>query len=75
MRSATIVMSQAAFDKWYAGTGTDAAARRAAAARRGAVIFTKNGCGACHTFKPVPAATGKVGPDLDNLSESAEGGR
>ena len=32
--------------------------------------FTQSGCSSCHTFKPA-GATGKVGPDLDNLKESA----
>jgi mono/diheme cytochrome c family protein len=32
--------------------------------------FTESGCSSCHTFKPA-GATGKVGPDLDNLKESA----
>ena len=36
------------------------------------MIFTKNGCGACHTFKAVPDANGKVGPNLDNLLTSAK---
>ena len=36
------------------------------------MIFTNNGCGACHTFTPIPAATGKVGPDLDDLSVNAK---
>jgi cytochrome c1 len=36
----------------------------------GKAQFTASGCTACHTFKPA-AATGKVGPDLDNLKQSA----
>ena len=38
----------------------------------GALIFTSNGCSACHTFTPIPAATGKVGPDLDDLTAAAK---
>ena len=38
----------------------------------GKAIFAANGCAACHTFKPA-AATGKVGPDLDNLKAEAAG--
>src|SRR4029453_10950205 len=33
--------------------------------------FNNNGCGACHTFTPAKA-TGKVGPDLDDLKAQAE---
>jgi cytochrome c551/c552 len=33
-------------------------------------IFTSNGCNGCHTYKPA-AATGKIGPDLDKLSQYA----
>jgi cytochrome c oxidase subunit 2 len=36
----------------------------------GLAVFQQNGCGSCHTFKPA-AATGTVGPDLDNLQEAA----
>jgi len=71
MRSTTIVMPQAAFAKWLAGT-TEKPQPGGGGGTAPSVIFTKNGCGACHTFKPIPAATGKVGPDLDNLSESAK---
>jgi cytochrome c oxidase subunit II len=36
----------------------------------GLAVFQENGCGSCHTFRPA-AATGKVGPDLDDLQASA----
>ena len=75
MRSKAIVMTQAAYT-----TGT--AARRSRARSRGGgggtparCIFTQNGCGACHTFKPIPAAAGKVGPVLDNMHGERQGGR
>jgi cytochrome c oxidase subunit 2 len=71
MRSSTIVMNAAAFKTWYAGSAQKPQPG-GGGGTAGAVIFTNNGCGACHTFKPVPAATGKVGPDLDNLSVSAK---
>jgi cytochrome c oxidase subunit 2 len=71
MRSTSIVMSASAFRTWYAGT-----AQRpqpgGGSGTAGGVIFTKNGCGACHTLTAVPGATGKVGPDLDTLSPSAK---
>jgi cytochrome c oxidase subunit 2 len=71
MRSSTTVMTEADFNKWYSGTGKPPAPG-GGGGTAGAVIFTKNGCGACHTFKAVPDATGKVGPDLDTLSKSAK---
>jgi cytochrome c oxidase subunit 2 len=36
----------------------------------GLAVFQENGFGSCHTFRPA-AATGKVGPDLDDLKASA----
>jgi mono/diheme cytochrome c family protein len=39
-------------------------------AAAGKALFAKSGCAACHTFAAA-AATGKIGPDLDKLSESA----
>jgi cytochrome c oxidase subunit II len=71
MRSTTIVMNEAAFKTWYAGSAQQSELG-GGGGTLGAVIFTKNGCGACHTFKPIPGATGKVGPDLDNLSVAAK---
>ncbi len=40
-------------------------------ATRGKAIYTTNGCGACHTFKPA-GSTGKVGPNLEDLAASAK---
>jgi cytochrome c551/c552 len=40
----------------------------------GKTLFAKNGCAACHTFKPA-GAVGKVGPDLDNLAQEATGAK
>jgi cytochrome c oxidase subunit 2 len=40
-------------------------------AAAGKALFTANGCGGCHTYKPA-ASTGKVGPDLDDLAASAK---
>ena len=36
----------------------------------GKIVFTANGCGACHAFAPA-ASTGAVGPSLDKLAEAA----
>jgi mono/diheme cytochrome c family protein len=45
-----------------------AAAGNAAA---GKTLFASNGCASCHTFRPA-GATGKVGPDLDNVAADAK---
>lgn len=37
----------------------------------GKAVFTSAGCGACHTFTAA-GATGKIGPDLDNLAAYAQ---
>jgi cytochrome c1 len=37
----------------------------------GKTLFASNGCSGCHTYKPA-GATGKVGPDLDNLTADAQ---
>jgi len=42
----------------------------ASAGPPGLAVFQANGCNSCHTFKPANA-TGKIGPDLDNLKASA----
>jgi cytochrome c551/c552 len=48
---------------------TTAAVKGDAAA--GKQVFTANGCGSCHTFKPA-GSTAKVGPDLDKLPDLAK---
>lgn len=37
----------------------------------GKQLYSANGCGGCHTYKPA-GSSGKVGPDLDNLSADAK---
>lgn len=66
MRSTVMVVSREDFDAW-------AKEQRAAlgGGGAGAAVFEQNGCGSCHTFKPA-GSTGKIGPDLDNLSEDAK---
>ena len=49
--------------------GTVAKAPTGSAA--GKAIFASKGCAGCHTYKPANA-TGKVGPDLDNLAADAK---
>jgi cytochrome c oxidase subunit 2 len=68
MRSEAIVMQPAAFDKWL--TSQSAAVTSPNASVSGAAVFKNNGCGACHTLTAA-GATGKVGPDLDKLSQWA----
>ncbi len=62
MRSHVDVVSQqqfASFKKAGPSTGPP-----------GLATFQQFGCGSCHTFTPA-TATGKVGPDLDNLKAEA----
>ncbi|MFN2470751.1 MAG: cytochrome c [Gaiellaceae bacterium] len=40
-------------------------------AAAGKSVFTKQGCGACHAFKPA-GTSGQTGPALDNLAADAE---
>jgi cytochrome c oxidase subunit II len=49
--------------------GTVAKGPSGAAAGKG--LFTSNGCGGCHTYKPA-GTNGKVGPDLDHLAADAK---
>ena len=46
-------------------------AKAPSGAAAGKSLYTTNGCGGCHTFKPAGSA-GKVGPDLDNLAADAQ---
>jgi cytochrome c oxidase subunit II len=62
MRSEARVVKPAAF--------ADFMKNGAAAGPPGLAVFQGNGCGSCHTFKPANA-TGKVGPDLDDLKAFA----
>jgi cytochrome c oxidase subunit II len=72
MRSWAIVMNPAAYEAWYKGSPQTAAPPAGGAgASAGALIFTQNGCGACHTLSAIPAAKGTIGPNLDNLTASS----
>jgi cytochrome c oxidase subunit 2 len=51
------------------GTTTEPAAQGDPAA--GKQVFSANGCGSCHTFKPA-GSSGTTGPDLDKLPEFAQ---
>ena len=53
--------------------GTVAAEKQQAKgdAKEGATLFTAQGCGGCHVFKPANSQ-GNVGPDLDKLADYAK---
>ena len=53
--------------------GTVAAEKQQAKgdAKAGAALFTAQGCGGCHVFKPANSQ-GNVGPDLDKLAQYAK---
>ena len=72
MRSEAIVMTQADYDDWFEEASKPAGGGGGGGGGGDPVAtFTKNGCVACHTFTPIPAAKGKVGPSLDTLKEAA----
>jgi len=83
MRSQAVVMEPAAFDSWLhkqekgaapappssptsTSTTTTSSTTPISPAQAGLMVFNQNGCSACHTLSAANA-TGKVGPDLDNL--------
>ncbi len=73
MRSWAIVMQPAAFQTWYRGSNQPPPQPAGGAGiSAGATIFTQNGCSACHTLNSIPAATGKIGPSLNDLSAAAK---
>jgi mono/diheme cytochrome c family protein len=52
-------------------TETAPPAAPAGNAAAGKALFTSQGCGSCHTFKPA-GSTASVGPDLDKLAADAQ---
>jgi len=79
MRSQAVVMEPAAFNSWLkkqekgaapstttSTTSTTSSTTPISPAQAGLMVFNQNGCSACHTLSAANA-TGKVGPDLDNL--------
>ncbi|PWE27165.1 cytochrome c oxidase subunit II [Pararhodobacter marinus] len=60
------VMAPEAFDDWLAAQAGPAQTALSDAARRGAGIFTREGCGACHTIRGTEHI-GVVGPDLTRV--------
>ena len=80
MRTQAIVMKPAAFDAWLklqeksaapaspstTNTSTTSTTASSSSSAAGLTVFNANGCSSCHTLSAAKA-TGKVGPDLDNL--------
>ncbi len=62
MRSHADVVTPAKFAAFMKGGGTSGSP--------GLAVFQQNGCASCHTFTPA-GASGKIGPDLDNLKSLA----
>jgi cytochrome c oxidase subunit 2 len=71
MRSEAIVMTQGEYDDWYASSGRPTGGGGGGGPTP-EETFTTNGCGGCHTFKPIPSAVGTIGPSLDELSGPAK---
>lgn len=61
-----VVMAPRAFEAWLEAEAADAAPPASDAARRGAGVFTREGCGGCHTVRGT-GAQGNVGPDLTHV--------
>ena len=70
MRSAAQVMTSQKFLSWAKGQQKQLGSSSAGAS--GKAVFTNNGCASCHTFTPA-GSKGTVGPDLDKLSQEAQG--
>ena len=61
-----VTMTPDAFAEWLDAQAKDALVPETPAAIRGAEVFAREGCGACHTVRGTPA-TGLVGPDLTHV--------
>ena len=70
MRSTAFVMSKADWEDWVEKS-TTATGGGGGGAAAGKAVFVNNGCGACHTLTAAKS-TGKIGPDLDNLTADAQ---
>jgi cytochrome c oxidase subunit 2 len=72
MRQNVRVVAPAEFDSWLDDQKQAAGGAAGGGARGGApdgeAIFAANGCGSCHTLSAA-GATGKVGPNLDNIDK------
>ncbi len=70
MRMRAIVHTKAEFDAWATAMRTPPAAPAAADAQRGAEVFAKGACSACHTIEGT-TAKGAVGPNLTYFGSRA----
>jgi mono/diheme cytochrome c family protein len=68
MRTEAIVTDQAGFQKWVTAQKQ---AANGPPGQAGLTVFNAQGCGSCHTLTAAKA-TGKIGPDLDNLPTDAK---
>lgn len=62
----TVAMTPDDFQTWLEAEAQDAVPPQGPDARQGAQVFTREGCGACHTVRGT-AAIGRVGPDLTHI--------
>lgn len=62
----TVVMTPEDFESWLAAESRDALPPKGEQAARGAAVFAREGCGACHALRGTDAA-GMVGPDLTHI--------
>ena len=68
MRQEVKVLERPAFDRWLASNRKQVGGQ--SQATTGEQIFSGNGCGSCHTFKPA-GSNAQAGPNLDELAEVA----
>jgi cytochrome c oxidase subunit 2 len=68
MRSEAVITSQADWQKWVQDQKN---AANGPPGQAGLTVFTAQGCASCHTLAAAKA-TGKIGPDLDNLPADAK---
>jgi len=62
----TVVMAPEDFAEWLTAEAEAATAPASGEAVRGAQVFAREGCGACHSVRGTPAV-GQVGPDLTHV--------
>ena len=65
-----VVMEPEAFGDWLAAESAPARAPEGDAERRGAEVFAREGCGACHAIRGT-RHVGRVGPDLTHVGSRA----
>ena len=74
MRSQTVVMSAAAFDRWAQGGTKTSTGPSQPTGQEGLTLFNQQGCNSCHTLAAA-GSHGTIGPDLDRLSAEARRAR